>query len=328
MKLYPKDALERFEFDKIKSELSKYCQSEPAIELVEQLVPISNPNKLEQSLAETKELYQIISNSLVFPEIAFPPLANEIKWLNVKGSRLEGESFLRILTAALTMQNVLRFLRTNREIYPALFNIIENANDPKPLIAHIDTTIDENGLVRSSASKRLGDIRKMLHEERLRAKKKFDGIVRRYKKLGWLRDFDESSYNNRRVLAVEAEYKRKLKGIIHGISESGKSAFIEPIEMVEINNQVAGFEQEEISEVNRILLELTALVAVFLPDILQYNQALGLLDFTRAKVKLALEMDARMPEINQKGEIILVNAYHPLLTRFLKQEQKKVIFPE
>jgi len=325
MKLYPKDALERFEFDKIKSELKKYCQSEPAINMAEGLVPVSNSEQLEQTLAQTKELYQIVSNALVFPEIGFPPLSNELKWLKIKGSRLEGESFLRILTAASIMRNVLKFLRTNRAIYPALFKIVETTNDPKPLIFQIEQTIDENGQVRSSASKKLGEIRKLLYSEKVKAKKKFDGIIRRYKKLGWLRDFDESYYNNRRVLAVEAEYKRKIKGIIHGISETGKSAFIEPIEMIDINNQVAGLEQEEIIEINRILLALTASVAIYLPDILHYNQSLGLLDFTRAKVKLALEMDARLPEINQNGEIKLVNAFHPILSRFLKLENKKVI---
>ena len=164
-----------------------------------------------------------------------------------------------------------------------------------------------------------------MNAERIKAKKKFDGIIRRYKKLGWLRDFDESYYNNRRVLAVEAEYKRKIRGIIHGISETGKSAFIEPMEMVEINNQVAGLEQEEIQEINRILLELTAEVAVYLPSILSYNKSLGLLDFTRAKVKLAIDMNARIPEINQDGEIQLVKAWHPLLSWFLRSESKKVV---
>ena len=325
MRLYPEDAIDRFEFDQIRLKLKQYCHSEPALNMAEELVPVSNWLQLEQTLAQTTEMQQIVVNQLAFPEIGFPPLSNELKWLKIKGSRLEGESFLRIFSAASTIRNVVKFLRTNREVYPALFKVIENTDDPKPLIALIDQTIDENGQVRSSASKKLNDIRKSLNAERLKAKKKFDGIIRRYKKLGWLRDFDESYYNNRRVLAVEAEYKRKIRGIIHGISETGKSAFIEPMEMVEINNQVAGLEQEEILEVNRILLELTAEVAFYLPSILAYNQSLGLLDFTRSKVKLAIDMDARMPEVNQSGEIQLVKAWHPLLKWFLRSENKKVV---
>jgi DNA mismatch repair protein MutS2 len=325
MKLYPEDALERFEFHQIRLKLNQYCRSEPALNMAEVLMSISDWPRLEQTLAQTVEMQQIVVNQLAFPEIEFPPLSNEIRWLKIKGSRLEGESFLRILSAASTIKNVVRFLRTNKEIYPALHKVIENTDDPKQLIALIDKTIDENGQVRSSASKKLSDIRKSLNAERIKAKKKFDGIIRRYKKLGWLRDFDESYYNNRRVLAVEAEYKRKIRGIIHGISETGKSAFIEPMEMVEINNQVAGLEQEEILEINRILVELTAEVADYLPSILAYNQSLGLLDFTRAKVKLAIDMNARMPEINQNGEILLVKAWHPMLSWFLKSESKKVV---
>jgi len=325
MKLYPDDALERFEFNRIRTTLEKYCHTEPSVELARHLHPISDKNLLYMFLDQTNELFGIEANGLSFPEIGFPHLSKEIKWLKIKGSRIEGAGFLKIFNTAKIIQGVLKFLKLNREIYPALFSIVENIEDTKPLLVLIDSTIDENGWVRSSASLRLNDLRKDLASERARAKRKFESIIRKYKKLGWLRDFDESYYNNRRVLAVEAEYKRKIKGIVHGISETGKSAFIEPIEMVEINNQVASLEQEELIEVNRILLELTSRVAHYLPDILQYNRALGELDFTRAKVKLALKMNASMPEISKSGEVVLKKSFHPLLQQFLEKEGKSAV---
>lgn len=325
MKLYPKDALHRFEFDQIKIKLVNYCNSEAARSLAEELIPYKDRDELLLRLHQTEELLEIESNQLFFPEIVFPSIYKEIKWLAVRGSRLEGESFIRILKVCEVIKSVYRFLNDKRLELPSLFKIVENIDDPSSLIKLIESKIDEKGLVRSSASKRLGDVRKDLDSERIKSKRKFETLVKKYKKLGWLREFDESYYNNRRVLAVEAEYKRKIKGIIHGVSESGKSAFIEPIEMIDINNHISSLEQDELMEINRILLELTAEVSHFSPSIITYHSGLGMIDFTRAKVRMALQMDGRKPEISTNGEIELVNSIHPILDWYLKNDDKKVI---
>lgn len=325
MKLYPKDALERFEFNQIKDKLFSLCNSEAARILAENLSPYHDRKDLKLKLSQTEELLEIEANDLSFPEIAFPSLSKEIKWLKIQGSKLDGESFIRILRVCDVIRNVYRFLYEQRVELPALYAIVENIEDPKVLMALIDSKIEGNGTVRSSASKKLGDIRKDLDSERSRSKRKFDSQLRKYKKLGWLREFDESYYNNRRVLAVEAEYKRKITGIIHGISESGRSAFIEPMEMIEINNHISSLEQDELLEENRILKELTKEVSNYLPSIELYYNSLGMIDFTRAKVRLAIQMDARMPEISKNGEILLKNTQHPLLSWFLKKDNKKAI---
>jgi DNA mismatch repair protein MutS2 len=325
MKLYPKDALERFEFDLIKDRLASLCNSNVGKELATELIPYHDRKELKLRLQQSEELLEIEANDLSFPEIAYPGVASEIKWLKIQGSKLDGQSFIKIAHLCEVIRNLYRFLHEQREELPALYSIVELCEDPKPLIGLINTNLEENGKVRSSASRKLSDIRKSLDSERSRSKRKFDSILRKYKKLGWLREFDESYYNNRRVLAVESEYKRKIKGIIHGISESGRSAFIEPLEMLEMNNHISSLEQDELLEVNRILKELTKEVAHYLPSIEMYNAGLGMIDFTRAKVKLAIQMDARMPEINTNGKIKLRNAYHPVLSWFLKKENKKSI---
>lgn len=325
MKLYPKDALERFEFNHIKDKLTLLCNSEAARILAENLVPYHDRKELKLKLDQSEEFMEIEANDLSFPEISFPGIAKEIKWLKIQGSKLDGESFIRIYHVCDVIRNVYRFLYEQRIELPALYAIVDGMEDPKKLMTIIDSKIEGNGTVRSSASKKLGDIRKDLDSERSRSKRKFESQLKKYKKLGWLREFDESYYNNRRVLAVEAEYKRKINGIIHGISESGRSAFIEPMEMIEINNHISSLEQDELLEENRILKDLTKEVAHYLPSIEIYYQALGMIDFTRAKVRLAIQMDARMPEITKNGEILLINAQHPLLTWFLKKENKKPI---
>lgn len=325
MKLYPHDALERFEFDHVTKKLFSFCNSEAGRNLVNELVPYTDRKELELRLKQSEELMDIEANALSFPEISFPGIISEIKWLRINGSKLEGESFLKILKICFVIKSLYTFLHEQREEIPALYDIVENIEDPKVLINVIDSKIDPTAQVRSSASKRLGDIRKNLDSERVKSKKKFDSIIKKYKKLGWLREFDESYYNNRRVLAVEAEYKRKIKGIIHGVSESGRSAFIEPIEMIEINNHISSLEQDELMELNRILRALTSEVSKFLPSIVHYHNGLGMIDFTRAKVRLAIQMDAIMPEISTKGEITLINSQHPILSYYLNKESKKIV---
>lgn len=325
MKLYPKDALQRFEFDQIKIQLSTRCNSDIAREMVEELGPYSSHKLLELRLQQTIEYKEIEENDLPFPEIAFPGIKSEIKWLRIKGSRLEGPSLLKIAKVCSVITRLYSFLNENKVERPSLFKIVEKLDNPKPLIHLIEEKIDNQGHVRSSATRELFEIRKSLDSERSRSKKKFEILVRKYKKLGWLREFDESFYNNRRVLAAESEYKRKIKGINHGMSESGKSTFIEPIEMIEINNHIASLEQEELAEINRILILLTSEVSVYLPSIILYYDALGMIDFTRAKVRMAIQMDARKPEINRNGEILLIKAHHPLLNWFLKKEKKEII---
>ena len=325
MKLYPADALERFEFSHIKKKLVSLCNSGVGKEMAEELRPYHDKKELRLRLNQSEELLEIEANDLAFPEIAFPGIANELKWLKIQGAKLDGESFIKIVHVCEVLKSLYRFLHEQREELPALYSIVEPCEDPGPIIKLIHSKLEDNGKVRSSASRNLAEIRKSLDSERNKSKRKFDSILRKYKKLGWLREFDESYYNNRRVLAVEAEYKRKINGIIHGISESGRSAFIEPMEMIEINNHIASLEQDELIEVNRILRELTAEVASYLPSIKHYNASLGLIDFTRAKTRLAMQMDARMPELSTNGEIILNNAFHPVLSWFLEKEKKKNI---
>lgn len=325
MKLYPADALERFEFTHIKNKLVSLCNSGVGKDMASNLQPYHDQKELRLRLDQSEELLEIEANDLAFPEIAFPGISRELKWLKIQGAKLDGDSFIKIANVCEVIKNLYRFLYEQREEIPALYSIVEPCDDPSPLIKIISSKLEDNGKVRSSASRELGDIRKSLDSERNKSKRKFDSLLRKYKKLGWLREFDESYYNNRRVLAVEAEYKRKINGIIHGISESGRSAFIEPMEMIEVNNHISSLEQEELLEVNRILRELTKDVAAYLPSIIHYNNSLGLIDFTRAKVRLAIPMEARMPEISSNGEILLKNAYHPVLSWFLEKEKKKNI---
>ena len=182
MKLYPKDALHRFEFDQIKRKLVAYCNSEAARVLAEDLLPYKNRKELLLRLQQTEELLDIEANQLYFPELVFPGIFKEIKWLSIQGFRLEGDSFLKILHVCEVIKTVYRFLKEKKMDLPSLYKIVEDIDDPNPLIKLIESKIDEKGSVRSSASKRLGDVRKELDSERNKSKRKIETLVKKYKK--------------------------------------------------------------------------------------------------------------------------------------------------
>jgi DNA mismatch repair protein MutS2 len=189
----------------------------------------------------------------------------------------------------------------------------------------VDEVLEPNGFVKSNASKELQQARKELSEARQKASKVFEAAKRKYKKLGWLRDFDESFYNDRRVLAVLADYKRKIDGTLHGSSETGSTAFIEPSALVPLNNDIAEARQREKREEYKILRKLTQDLRGYHGILESYEKALGFVDFTFAKARYALEIDANRPIISRQKNIELIDAYHPVLLKQNKQEGKKTV---
>jgi DNA mismatch repair protein MutS2 len=153
----------------------------------------------------------------------------------------------------------------------------------------------------------------------------FEKVVSRLTKAGYSADIDESFSNGRRVVAVFSEHKRQVKGILHGESDSRKTAFIEPEETIGLNNDVYSLENDEIKEVQRILRDLTARLSVFSPLLQQYLDIVGEYDFIRAKAKLALDMNGQLPSLTDKAHIHLIDAHHPLLYLYNKTAGKKTI---
>lgn len=325
MKLYPEDTPTRFEFPLIVESIVDLANSQKAKEFASSLKPIAETGQIEELLNQTFESKTIIENGIFFPEYVFPNIGRELGKLGVHNSVLEGPEIIKLRKVAEVAASVIKFLKDKHDIYPALKEITSGLLASKELIQIIDAVLEANGFIKSNASKELGAARKALSEARLKANKVFEGQVRKYKKLGWLREYDESYYNERRVLAVLAEHKRQITGTLHGSSESGSTAFIEPSAMVSLNNDIAEARQREQREEYRILRQLTSEVRSFHGVLESYEHALGFLDFTFAKARYALKIDAHRPVISRDKEVMLVKAYHPILLAQNTREGKKTI---
>lgn len=325
MKLFPEDTLARFEFPEIIRRITELAQSHKAKAYAADAHPIDELDQIMRLLDQTAEAKDIAENGIFFPDYAFPNISHELGILNVQNAVLEGTEAINLRKIAEVAASVIRFLREKKSIYPALKEITEGLAESKELILRIDQVLEQNGFVKSNASKELQAARKELGEARQKANKVFEAALRKYKKLGWLREYDESYYNERRVLAVLTEHKRQISGTLHGTSETGSTAFIEPAQMVPLNNDIAEARQRESREEYRILKVLTSDLRTYKLILESYESALGFVDFTFAKARYALHIDAQKPLISHSKEIELVEAYHPVLLSQNKRDEKPTI---
>lgn len=326
MKLYPESAYIQLEFDKIKELLANYCQCEYAREKAGNLRIHTHKNFVEAELRQSHEYKQLLQNAIYFPNDYILNLAKELKLLSIPGAVLQGDQFLQIRRLAESMEKIFRwFDDERRQAYTGLAELLKGTHYEKAIIKQIDEVLDDAGQVKDSASVELRDIRMNLYRRRNELRRVFEKIVSKLNKQGYLAEIEESFMNSRRVVAVFAEQKRMVKGVLHGESDSRRTAFIEPEETMHLNNEVSELETLERKEVYKILRQLTARLSDHAGLLGVYHSIIGEYDFIRAKAKFALDINGEFPVVLDKAQVQLVNAFHPLLYLYNKKAKKPTI---
>ena len=326
MKLFPESAYVQLEFNKIKELLANYCQTDHARNKALQLRIHTRKEFVETGLKQSHEYRQLIVNSIYFPNDYILNLSRELKLLSIPGAVLNGEELQLIRKLSESIEKIFRWFDSERKlVYEALSKIISSTYYEKVIAEMINDVLDEFGQVKDNASEDLKNIRMNLYRKRNELRRLFDKIVAKLNKQGHLAEIEESFMNGRRVLAVFAEQKRTVKGILHGESDSRKTAFVEPEETIELNNTIYELESEEQKEVRRILKELTARLSVYSSLLNAWHEAVGEFDFARAKAKLGVEIKGEYPTVTDKAHVHLVEAYHPLLYLYNQRTGKPTI---
>lgn len=326
MKLYPASTLQQLEFDKVKTLLAGYVRTNYARRKAEDLRIHTKKDIIETELKKVSEYASLLEGGGNFPNDFTHDLSRDLKLLSIPGATLSGEQFLLIRRLADNTSAIFRwFDNDRRDAYPAMSGVIRD-NYYEPVIKEmIESTLDDAGVVKDSASEELAGIRMNLYRKRNELRRLFDRIVSRLNKNGYLADIEESFMNGRRVLAVMAEQKRMVKGVIHGESDSRRTSFIEPEETTELNNTIFSLEHEEGREVQRILKQLTANLSMYASLLTSWFDISGEYDFIQARAKLANETGGTMPKLTDKSLVNLVNAVHPLLLLFNRKAGKPTI---
>jgi DNA mismatch repair protein MutS2 len=326
MKLFPDSAATQLEFTKIKELLANYCQAEYARNKANQLRIHTLKDFVETELRQSHEYRQLIANGIYFPNDYILNLSKELKLLSIPGAVLSTDELQQIRKLTESIEKIFRWFDAERRTaYYGLTKVIEETYYEKIIAELINDVLDEYGQVKDSASEELKEIRMNLYRRRNELRRLFEKIISKLNKAGYLADIEESFMNGRKVVAVFAEQKRTVKGILHGESDSRKTAFVEPEETIELNNLVHELENDEKKETYRILRELTTKLSVYAALLSTYHSVVGEYDFIRAKAKLALEIKGEYPVLVDKALVHLKEAYHPLLYLYNQRTNKPTI---
>ena len=326
IRFYPETALVQLEFDKVQALLAAYCRTDFAIKKAETLRVHTHIEFIESQLRQSYEYKLLLQGGQHFPNDFTLNLARDIKLVGIPGAMLLGDQFLQLRRLLEAMASIFRWFDAERRLaYPALTQVVQDCYYEKAIAETIDAVIDETGVVKDNASEDLARIRMSLYRKRNELRRVFDRLVQKMNKSGYLADIEESFMNGRRVLAVFAENKRMIKGVMHGESDSRQTTFIEPEETTELNNEVFSLENDERKEVHRILRKLTADLQPWAYLLKQYHELVGEFDFIRAKAKLGIDMQGNFPTVLNKAHVDLQQAYHPLLFLYNSKSQKPTI---
>lgn len=320
MILEPRELYEKLEFDKIIELTIKECMGDLGIARIRDMQPSSEMQVIDTQLKEVHELKIAIVKNDKFPIQSYFNVKEELKMLDIDGYVLQVDGLQKINTLLLVIQDIYRFFTVaRREVYPTLFNIIRPIDFDDSLVKAIERVIDVKGDIRNDASPDLQKIRRAINGRQRDLDKEFRAIISQMRQKGWLTDNEETFRNGRRVLSVPSEHKRKVRGIIHDESATGKTSYIEPEGVIEINNDIFDLEQEERREIYRILKELSALLRPYTPVMRAYLGLAERFDVIQAKARIAVRMNANMPQLRETPTFGILKGYHPLL--FLKNKE-------
>ena len=283
-------------------------------------LPFSNREEVIEALQLTNEFVSSFDNENRIPNHGFDAIRAELKLIRIENNYLEIDGFRRIASICVTTNILLKFFKKFHEYYPLLHKTSLQLEANTEIPEAINSVVDKFGEIRNDASDTLYGLRKSIQAVRTKINTSFNSALSMYNSADYLDDIRETVMENRRVLAVKAMYRRKVKGSILGASKTGSIVYIEPDTTQQHQRDLNNLEFEETEEIKRILLELTSFISGYSPLLESYQQFLTKIDVIYAKAKYAKTIEAVLPEVTKHQEIDLVNAYHPLLMVANKSE--------
>ena len=318
-----KKTLQDLEFESVIQQVAAHNVTSLGKTEVLATLPFSKRDQVIDALRLTNEFVSSFENENRIPNHGFDAITSELKLIQIENNYLEIDGFRKIASLCVTTNILLKFFKKFYEYYPLLHRVSLQLEANKEIPEAIHSVVDKFGEIRNDASDTLYGLRKSIQAVRTKINTSFNSALSMYNSAEYLDDIRETVMENRRVLAVKAMYRRKVKGSIMGASKTGSIVYIEPDATHQHQRDLNNLEFEETEEIKRILLELTSFISGYSPLLESYQQFLTKLDVIYAKAKYAKEINAVLPEITTHQELDLVNAYHPLLLVANKSEGLK-----
>lgn len=312
--------LQDLEFDTVLHQIAAYANTSLGKEKALQIKPISEEFLLIE-LQKTSEYLASFSNENFIPNHGFEDITKEIQFLAIDNSCLDAETFSKILHLVQTSNVLMQFLTKFEVYYPNLSHSCASIERNKTIPEYILNVFDKFGVVKDNASLDLAHIRKQMQLIRGKLNASFMIALQHYNSMGFLDEIKESVLDNKRVLAVTAMYRRKVKGAALGTSKSGSIIFIEPDQTHQLTRELQNLEFEEKEEIIKILTVLSAKIRPYSDLLQEYQTFLTTIDVIAAKAKYARKINGILPQINEERKLYFRDAIHPIL--YLNNLEKK-----
>jgi len=319
--------LKDLEFHTILQTISECCNTEIGMEKALQIQPFKDKEILFSELAYTNEYVASFSNNNALPNHGFETVTADLKLLAIEDSFLELIAIKKILDLSKSTNEYLKFLKKFSDYYPELFKKSAQIEFTPNITKSIEEIVNKFGEIKDDASPDLVNIRRSINVVRGKINQSFGMALSQFNSLGYLDDIKETVVDNRRVLAVQAMYRKKVKGSILGNSKTGSIAYIEPETTLKYSRELNVLEFEEREEIMRILRMLSATIRPYTPLISQYQDFLSDMDVIAAKAKYANRINGILPKINTEKRLFFREAFHPILLLNNKLENKPT-FPQ
>lgn len=316
-------AIEDLEFSTVLNQIAGRCTTELGKEEARAISLLGDEAMIRMVLGQTAEYVSSLVSENRIPNHGFDRIDHEIKLLGIENTTLEIDGFRRILSICNTISTHKKFFAKFKEYYPILFQTAAPIQAEPGIAKEINSIIDRFGEVKDNASDKLLTIRREINGVKGKIGQSFASALNLYQGSDYLDDIRESVYENRRVLAVKAMYRRKVKGTVMGSSKTGSIVYIEPEATLRYSRELNNLEFDEKEEIQRLLHMLTDFIRPFGPLFKSYQSFLATIDVTSAKAKYAVDTHSLLPEINTERRMYLRDAYHPLLylSNHLKNEK-------
>ncbi len=326
-RVYPDNFEVKIGFDKIRELLKGNCLSSLGQDQVEQIGFLTDPGALMHELSATEEFLRLITEFDSFPTSYYYDLRPALARIRTEGRFLEVQELFDLKRSLETITAIVRFLQSRDENrYATLRQLLGQIQVFPYVRERIEQILSPYGKIRDQASAELGRIRRELLSKQSQVSKRLHSILKEAQREGIVdEDASIAVRDGRPVIPVAAGLKRKLSGIIHDESATGKTSFIEPAEVVELNNEIRELEYAEKREIIRILIEFSNDIRPYLDELAGLYDFLGLIDFLRAKALLAKRMGAVKPLVEGQCVLDWHEAVHPLLKFALEKEKRKVV---
>lgn len=313
LQIYPPNLSEKIGFTLILNEAIKQAYTPYGAEKLKEQKPAASVDETRSLNEQTQCWLTILQKQGVNPLKQVKDIRDILKDSRVEGSMLSLETFPVVLENARLARLIIQFFKNNEIEAGALYSHIKKLISLKPLEEEIRGVISENGALRDDASPELQSIRKKMNRRKSELRKTINRLMKKARDKGMSSDEGPTIRNGRMVLPIQAEYKRKVEGFVHDVSSSGQTVYVEPVDALQINNDIREFESAEKREIERILRDLTTTVRHHAGALRENIQTIGFFDALHSRVQLGLNLEGSVPQLSSTQVLDLISARNPNL---------------